>query len=190
MGARLARAGDRVSFGNATCPICRRPYLTSGPRDPGCPTCPPRRVPTLAGQQPLFELPPPASEPASSSGTRVVNLRRESFDVYIGRASSRKPPHLCDPGEEGYLGNPFPVARCGRIGAMKWFRRYAFKRLVEPGDARFRAAVESGRGKRLGCFCKDARGRGECHGDVYVEWLETGTIVIDPPAPSEEEPVL
>ncbi len=138
-------------------------------------------------QRDLFPVPPPASEPPSSSGTRVVNLRREAFDVYIGRARGGKPPHLCKRGEEGRFGNPHPVKLCGPL-ALPFFRRYLRERLER--DPAFREDVEGLRGKVLGCFCKTARGTGPCHGDVYVEWLETGSIVVDPPAPADEEPSL
>lgn len=137
-------------------------------------------------QRELFPIPPPAASPDREGGTRVVNLRREPFDVYIGRSSDGKPPRFCKPGEAGYLGNPHPVKSVGRVMAMRWFRRYAYERLVAPADATFRAEVEKLRGKRLGCFCKNAKGQGDCHGDVYVEWLTTGTIVVD--RPEIEEP--
>ncbi len=112
--------------------------------------------------------------------TRVVNLKRgDEFDVYGGRARGGKPPHLCDVGEEGWLGNPHPIARCGAM-ALPFFRRYLRDRLVR--DPKFRAGVEALRGKRLGCFCKPR----PCHLDVVVEWLETGAVRIDP---RESEPL-
>lgn len=126
-------------------------------------------------QRELFPIPPPAASPDREGGTRVVNLRREPFDVYIGRSSDGKPPRFCKPGEAGYLGNPHPVKSVGRVMAMRWFRRYAYERLVAPADATFRAEVEKLRGKRLGCFCKPQA----CHLDVVIEFLETGEVRTD-----------
>jgi len=85
--------------------------------------------------------------------TTVVNLRREQFDVYIGRPS--------------VFGNPFGMtAAVDRASCIEKFRVY-FEAKVK-ADAEFRAAVVALKGKRLGCYCKPL----DCHGDVYVEWLE------------------
>jgi hypothetical protein len=98
--------------------------------------------------------------------TRVVNLRHEPFDIYIGRAGK---------GQDGYFGNPYRVgARCERCGlvhasagaTLPCFRAYCEER--GDRDPEFVARVRSLRGKRLGCFCKP----GPCHGDVYVDLLE------------------
>lgn len=87
--------------------------------------------------------------------TRVVHFRKESSDVYIGRSS--------------IFGNPFTVAEHGRREAMRLFRLYFWKRIGQ--DEEFRKAVEGLRGKTLACWCKDKPST-ECHGDVYVEYLE------------------
>ena len=85
--------------------------------------------------------------------TRVVNLRRESYDVYIGRPSM--------------VGNPFPITQsCTRNMSVRKYREWFDARIRQ--DAAFRSFVLSLRGKRLGCFCKPD----VCHGDVIVEWLE------------------
>ena len=90
--------------------------------------------------------------------TRVVNLRREPYDVYIGRAGK---------GRDGYFGNPFRLgSQTSRESVMADFRLYFFGRLLD--DPEFRARVGALKGKVLGCFCKPAA----CHGDVIVEWLE------------------
>ena len=87
----------------------------------------------------------------------VVNIRKEPFDVYIGRAGR---------GESGYLGNPFSIgAGVTREQAVERFRQYFYQRI--DNDREFRMQVEELRGKRLGCFCKPLA----CHGDVIVEWL-------------------
>lgn len=87
--------------------------------------------------------------------TRVVNLYKEHYDVYIGRAGM---------GEDGYFGNPFPNA--DRDRACDDFNEYLEVRTAE--DPEYRRRVLGLRGKVLGCFCKPRR----CHGDAYVAWLE------------------
>ena len=91
------------------------------------------------------------------SSTKVVNLRREPYDVYIGRAS----------GPRGVFGNRFEIGKDGdREEVIRLFRIDFLQRLqFEPG---FLDKVVSLEGKRLGCFCKPL----PCHGDVYVEFLE------------------
>ena len=86
--------------------------------------------------------------------TQVVNLYKESYDVYCGRAGK---------GQDGYFGNPFPdpdpeVAR-------ENFR--AFFNVCIEEDPVYRARVVALRGKKLGCFCKPK----PCHVDVIVEWI-------------------
>ena len=93
------------------------------------------------------------------TSTRVVNLRREPYDVYIGRGH----------GLNGTFGNPYDVRRYGKE-AMALFREYFYARVAV--DDEFRARVLALRGKRLGCFCKRADGTGDCHGDVIAAWLE------------------
>ncbi len=87
----------------------------------------------------------------------VVNIRKELFDVYIGRAGR---------GQSGYFGNPFSIgAGVTREHAIESFRQYFYQRIEN--DREFSKRVEELRGKRLGCFCKPLA----CHGDVIVEWL-------------------
>lgn len=101
--------------------------------------------------------------------TRVVNLRREHFDVYIGRAGR---------GYDGYFGNPVCVGRrcseCDRVhstpvSTIPCFTVYFYKRLKD--DPEFAKRVEQLRGKTLGCFCKPK----PCHGDVISQYLERTT---------------
>lgn len=96
--------------------------------------------------------------------TTVVNIRKDFYDVYIGRAGK---------GQDGYFGNPHVVGYCPlcrkthkRDEAIPLFREYFNKRIAE--DVEFRERVLELEGKRLGCFCKPQ----ECHGDIYIEWLE------------------
>lgn len=91
--------------------------------------------------------------------TRVVNLRREMFDAYIGRAGH---------GHDGYFGNPFRLLPGEARGAtIERFRAYFLDRIAR--DDEFRRRVLALRGKTLGCFCKPAA----CHGDVIAEWIDS-----------------
>lgn len=143
----------KLTLDHLQCSRCGRSYLAPGTVDPGCPTCPPIRTEVLPGQLKLLDV---------GDRTRVVNLRRESFDVYIGRGGH---------GQDGYFGNPFRLnAEASsevRAEALSKFRTYFDERIRI--DAEFRRRVEGLRGKRLGCFCKPK----PCHGDVYVEHLDS-----------------
>jgi hypothetical protein len=94
--------------------------------------------------------------------TRVVNLHREPFDVYIGRRGK---------GHDGYFGNPFSLAFGAsdreRAECLEKFRGY-FLAKVE-SDPEFAARVRELRGKVLGCFCKPKA----CHGDVIAEYVDS-----------------
>lgn len=92
--------------------------------------------------------------------TRVVNIYKEKYDVYIGRAGR---------GSDGYFGNPFTLL--GKLDGdreecLRLFREYFVKRISE--DPEFKRRVLELKGKTLGCFCKPK----QCHGDVYVEYLD------------------
>lgn len=83
------------------------------------------------------------------SETRVVNRRREAFDVDIGRP--------------GKWGNPFVVGKDGtRREVIQKYRRW----IVHEGSYLLKDVQEL-IGKRLGCYCKPA----PCHGDVLVELI-------------------
>lgn len=91
--------------------------------------------------------------------TRVVNLRTDDYDVYIGRAGH---------GHDGYFGNPI---RRGpdepRGSTLVKYEAYFLKRVE--ADDEFRRRVLALKGKRLGCFCKPKRA---CHGDIIAKWLD------------------
>ena len=87
--------------------------------------------------------------------TSVVNLRREAFDIYIGRAGKD---------QDGYFGNPFSGGT--REENIEMFEAYFHIRLAE--DEEFKRRVHLLTGKKLGCFCKPKA----CHGDVIVAYLE------------------
>jgi len=81
--------------------------------------------------------------------TRVVNLKHEPYDVYIGRGSK--------------WGNPFRIGIDGtREEVIEKYRNYV---LTRPD---LLAALDELEGKRLGCYCKPL----PCHGDVLVELIK------------------
>lgn len=102
--------------------------------------------------------------------TRVVNLRKEPYDVYIGR-----PGH----GLSGYFGNPvIPDKQCPVCGdvhkrghTLGCYRTYLEGRVEQ--DDEFRDRVVDLHGKTLGCFCKPK----PCHGDVLVSVINR--LVLD-----------
>lgn len=111
------------------------------------------------------------------SPTRVVNVRVDPFDVYIGRAGH---------GYDGYFGNPHTVGLkcpvCKHVGhtrdeAIEAFKAYFDARIAS--DTEYRRRVLELQAKRLGCFCTrqgDITGSETpwtCHGQVYAAWLDT-----------------
>lgn len=81
--------------------------------------------------------------------TKVVNLRFEEYDVYIGRPSK--------------WGNPFEIGKDGnRNEVIERYKKYIInnKELI--------MSLKELEGKRLGCFCSPLT----CHGDVLVELIE------------------
>ena len=99
--------------------------------------------------------------------TTVVNIRKEAYDVYIGRVGK---------GQDGYIGNPFIVGvtymdedgfkvKMNREDCIKNYEIY-FKYRIER-DSKFKQRILQLKDKRLGCFCKPLR----CHGDVIAEYL-------------------
>ena len=82
---------------------------------------------------------------------KVVNLRKEKYEIYIGRPS--------------IFGNPFSIAKYGREECIEKYKEYFYRRIKD--DKRFREAVLKLKGKTLGCFCKPEI----CHGDIIVDYL-------------------
>lgn len=96
--------------------------------------------------------------------TQVVHVKREPYDVYIGRAM---------PGfSASRFANPFKVGRDGSREVC--IARYREHLLATP---ELMAQLEQLRGKRLGCWCKPKA----CHGDVLVELLHGPTPAAAPP---------
>lgn len=90
--------------------------------------------------------------------TRVVNIRKEAYDAYIGRAGH---------GMDGYFGNPFRLEPgMARGDTLDRYRKYFYHRLGT--DEEFRKRIEELQGKTLGCFCKP----NPCHGDIIKEYLD------------------
>ena len=91
--------------------------------------------------------------------TKVVNLKKEKYDVYIGRAGH---------GQDGYFGNPFVLSAGQSRGAsIDKYRAHFYDRLKT--DTEFRIKIHELKGKTLGCFCKP----NPCHGDVIAEYLNS-----------------
>ena len=80
---------------------------------------------------------------------RVVNLRKEKYDVYIGRGSK--------------WGNKFVIGRDGnREEVIRKYREYILK------NDYLLNCLEELKDKILGCYCKPL----PCHGDVLAELVE------------------
>ena len=90
--------------------------------------------------------------------TRVVNLRKEPYDVYVGRAGH---------GEEGYFGKPRGLPSNGSGGWITYYRSYLEGRTS--ADPEFHRRLEGLRSHTLGCFCLPR----PCHGTIIKEWLES-----------------
>ena len=104
--------------------------------------------------------------------TTAVNIKFDTYDQYIGRSGH---------GYDGYFGNKYRGSTlgggvAGRNEAIARFKHEFMCRIAQ--DIEFSQRVVSLRGKRLGCFCKEPLekvGRIDipCHGDVYVEFLDS-----------------
>ena len=83
----------------------------------------------------------------------VVNIRKSSYNVYIGRGS--------------IWGNPFVIGIDGNRGVViDKYRDYMIKRL-ESGSIAIERLLELD-GKVLGCYCAPL----PCHGNVLLELIE------------------
>lgn len=92
--------------------------------------------------------------------TKIVNIKKEKYDVYIGRSN--------DP-TKGYFGNPFSLSyfNYNRKQCLTWYAHYFLGRMLI--DEYFRKKVEDLKDKTLGCFCKPLL----CHGDIIATYLDT-----------------
>lgn len=104
--------------------------------------------------------------------TTVVNIYKDPYDVYIGRAGK---------GQDGYYGNPVTINKtcpiCGGIhkdrgSTLPCYEIY-FKKRIE-SDSEFKERILSLEGKRLGCFCRSPNDPPTkiCHGLIIAEWIK------------------
>ena len=84
--------------------------------------------------------------------TKVVNCKKEKYDVYIGRPSP--------------FGNPFIIGRDGtREDVIRKFKNKFYLWISLKGN--YYQSILKLKGKTLGCYCKPLA----CHGDIIVEYL-------------------
>lgn len=81
--------------------------------------------------------------------TKVVNLKKSPYDVYIGRGSK--------------WGNPFKI---GVDGNRKEVIRKYTNYLIGNKELR-ESALKELKDKTLGCFCKPK----PCHGDILTKYV-------------------
>ena len=99
--------------------------------------------------------------------TKVVNLKLENYDVYIGRSGH---------GQDGYFGNlhfvrgicPICKIEHNRDQAIAAFKKDFYRRIM--CDSEYLKRVIELKGKKLGCFCKPAYA---CHGDIIAEFVNS-----------------
>lgn len=97
--------------------------------------------------------------------TKVVNIYKDEYDVYIGRKGKN---------QDGYFGNPFPLKQGEERGStLSKYKDYFYKRLEN--DLEFKEKILSLKGKKLGCFCKP----NPCHGDIIKEYLDNMNSILD-----------
>lgn len=91
--------------------------------------------------------------------TRVVNLYKEEFDVYIGRENKRLGL------TESIWHNPFHIGRDGsRKEVIEKYRERLFQ------SPYLLKKIKELKGKTLGCYCKPQ----PCHGDILAELADSG----------------
>jgi hypothetical protein len=109
--------------------------------------------------------PIPIAQANTMNNTKVVNLYKAKYTVYIGRPGKGKPNSI--------FGNPIALNRvcpeCDAIhtakgSTLKCYEKYLVRRLTQ--EPMFRAAVKALQGETLGCFCKP----NPCHGDVLAKY--------------------
>lgn len=89
--------------------------------------------------------------------TKLVNIRKEKCDVYIGRGSKWGNPFT-------HITNKKTLAEhvvASRKEAIDNYRDYLLN------NTELLNSLEELRGKTLGCFCKPK----SCHGDIILELL-------------------
>ena len=98
---------------------------------------------------------------------KVVHIRCESYDVYIGRGSA--------------WGNPFKIGPDGtRAEVLIRYKDYLLR-----GEGRHLLdRLEELEGKTLGCFCAEAGGltahdETRCHGQLLLQLVERRRLVLN-----------
>ena len=89
---------------------------------------------------------------------KVVNLYKEPYDVYIGRAGK---------GQDGKWGNPFFEGT-----KEENIAKYEMYLLTNPKGRKLMKDLPELLGKRLGCFCKPEA----CHGDILKKHAEKEAV--------------
>ena len=102
-------------------------------------------------------------------GTKVVNIKKEKYDVYIGRGST--------------FGNPFThmpiqntlaqVQVVSREEAIEKYKEYFYAKIED--DPEFLDDILRLKDVTLGCYCRPAKGfQGKllCHGQIIAEFLD------------------
>jgi len=89
--------------------------------------------------------------------TTVVNIRRDEYDVYIGRSNGRR--RL----KQSFWANPYLIGKDGTREEV--IAKYRELVLATPAMLERLPEVK---GKRLGCWCAPA----PCHGSVLAELAE------------------
>ena len=87
----------------------------------------------------------------------VVNIRDEPCDEYCGRGS--------------IYGNPFEIGVDGTREQVIARHKKWFALLLK--DAKFIGMLETLKGKKLGCFCKNRLTEVSCHCDTIAEYVNT-----------------
>lgn len=91
--------------------------------------------------------------------TSLVNVSKESADVYIGRPS--------------IFGNPYTIGKDGdRKQVIEKYRSWFYNKLKNDW---FHTKVLELKDKKLGCWCSPL----ECHGNVIIDYLEGKEIKHD-----------
>ena len=100
--------------------------------------------------------------------TTRVCAKNSKFAIWMGRDHSGQVANIP---WYGCYGNPYSVEQYGRDVAISKFKEYFDERIKT--DPYFKQAVESLKGKVLGCACAEGV---PCHVDVYINWLENTTV--------------
>jgi len=93
---------------------------------------------------------------------KVVHIKKEAYDVYIGRGSIFGNPYT-------HLSLNNTMAKfhvSSREEAIEKYKEYLYAKIIE--DNKFLTELLKLKNKTLGCFCKPK----SCHGDVIKELLD------------------